>query len=109
MCWQTWLRFLCEGDRIQQFTLEGTFTGKISTIIQFGWPWSVTTMLDDQILVTDLKGKEVYFLNWMPVFESNIQFFVNKPFPNIFKFYYFINLRKLVPWHVLQENAKENG
>ena len=54
--------FLCEkgNNRIQQFTLEGTFTGKTSTNIQFGWPWSVTTMLDDQILVTDFKGKEIY-------------------------------------------------
>ena len=52
---------LSEGDRIQQFTLEGTFTGKISTIIQFEWPWSVTTMLDDQILGTDLKGKKFTF------------------------------------------------
>ena len=32
--------FLCDGknNRIQQFTLEGTFTGKTSTNIQFGWP-----------------------------------------------------------------------
>ena len=42
-------------------------------------------------------------------FERDIQFFINKPFANIFKFYYFINLRKLVTWHVPQENAKENG
>ena len=27
-----------ENNRIQQFTLEGTFTGKASTNIQFGWP-----------------------------------------------------------------------
>ena len=49
-------------NRIQQFTLEGTFAGKTSTNIQFGWPWSVTTMLDDRVLVTDFKGKEVYIL-----------------------------------------------
>ena len=56
--------FLCEkgNNRIQQFTLEGTFAGKTSTNIQFGWPWSVTTMLDDRVLVTDFKGKEVYIL-----------------------------------------------
>ena len=56
--------FLCEkgNNRIQQFTLAGTFTGKTSTNIQFGWPWSVTTMLDDRVLVTDFKGKEVYIL-----------------------------------------------
>ena len=56
--------FLCDGknNRIQQFTLEGTFTGKTSTNIQFGWPWSITTMLDDRILVTDFREKEVYIL-----------------------------------------------
>ena len=56
--------FLCDrgNNRIQQFTLEGTFTGKTSTNIQFGWPWSITTMLDDRVLVTDFKGKEVYIL-----------------------------------------------
>ena len=53
---------LCAGYRTQQFTLEGTFIGKTSTNIQFGWPWSVTTMLDDRILVTDFEGKEVYIL-----------------------------------------------
>ena len=56
--------FLCEkgNNRIQQFTLEGTFTGKTSTNIQFEWPWGVTTMLDDRILVTDSRKKEVYIL-----------------------------------------------
>ena len=56
--------FLCDGknNRIQQFTLEGTFTGKTSTNIQSGWPWSITTMLDDRILVTDMGKKEVYIL-----------------------------------------------
>ena len=54
--------FSYEGDHIQQFTLEGTFTGKKSTNIQFGWLWSITTMLDDRILVIDFKGKEVYIL-----------------------------------------------
>ena len=72
MCWQTWQRFLCEGDRIQQFTLEGTFIGKISTIIQFEWPWSVTTMLDDKILVTDLKGKKFTF--WTECAFSKVTF-----------------------------------
>ena len=57
--------FLCErgNNRIQQFTLEGTFIGKTNTNIQFKAPWSVTPMLDDRILVTDFKGKEVYILN----------------------------------------------
>ena len=56
--------FLCDGEnnRVQQFTLEGTFTGKTSTNNQFGWPWGVTTMLDDRILVTDFRKKEVYIL-----------------------------------------------
>ena len=48
--------------RIQQFTLEGAFTGKTSTNIQFGLSWSVTPMLDDRILVTGFRGKEVYIL-----------------------------------------------
>ena len=48
--------------RIQQFTLEGAFTGKTSSNIQFGLPWSVTPMLDDRILVTGFRGKEVYIL-----------------------------------------------
>ena len=30
-------------------------------------------MLGDRILVIDFKGKEVYILKWMPIFESNIQ------------------------------------
>ncbi|XP_066030165.1 E3 ubiquitin-protein ligase TRIM71-like [Pocillopora verrucosa] len=56
--------FLCDGrnNRVQQFTLEGTFTGKTSSNIQFGWPWSVTPMLDDRIVVTDYEKKEVYIL-----------------------------------------------
>ena len=55
---------ICDGknNRVQQFTLEGTFTGKTSTNIQFGWPWGVTTMLDDRIVVTDFRKKEVYIL-----------------------------------------------
>ena len=55
---------ICDGknNRVQQFTLEGTFTGKTSTNIQFGWPWGVTTMLDDRILVTDFRKKDVYIL-----------------------------------------------
>ncbi|XP_066030757.1 E3 ubiquitin-protein ligase TRIM71-like [Pocillopora verrucosa] len=56
--------FLCDwrNNRVQQFTLEGTFTGKTSSNIQFGWPWSVTPMLDDRIVVTDFGKKEVYIL-----------------------------------------------
>ena len=56
--------FFCDkgNNRIQQFTVEGTFTGKTNTNIKFRWPWSVAPMLDDRILVTDYKGKEVYIL-----------------------------------------------
>ena len=56
--------FLCDerNNRVQQFTLEGTFTGKASSNIQFGRPWSVTPMLDDRIVVTDYREKEVYIL-----------------------------------------------
>ena len=66
-------------------------------------------MLDDRVLVTDFKGKEVYILKWMPNFESNYQFFVSKPFANIYKFYCFINLRKIVTCDVSREKSKENG
>ena len=56
--------FLCDkgNNRIQQFTLEGILTGKTSTNIKFRLPTCVTSMLDDQILVTDFKEKEVYIL-----------------------------------------------
>ena len=55
--------FLCDqgNNRIQQFTLEGTFTGKTSTNIQFGWPWSITTMLDDRVWSQTTKGKKFTF------------------------------------------------
>ena len=55
---------ICDGEnnRVQQFTLEGTFTGKTSTNIQFRGLVGVTTMLDDRILVTDFSTKEVYIL-----------------------------------------------
>ena len=51
-----------ENNRVQQFTLEGTFTGKISSNFQLGCPCSVTPMLDNRILVTDFGVKEVYIL-----------------------------------------------
>ena len=56
--------FLCDrrNNQVQQFTLEGTFTGKTSSNNQFGSPWSVTPMLDDRIVVTDFRKKEVYIL-----------------------------------------------
>ena len=86
--------------RIEQFTLEGAFTGKTSSNIQFGLSWSVTPMLDDRILVTGFRGKEVYILKWTSISESNNQFFKSKPLANIFEFYYFINLRKIVTCHL---------
>ena len=49
--------------RIQQFSLEGTFTGKTSTKVNLTVPWGVTTMPDDRILITEHHGKEVKILN----------------------------------------------
>ena len=48
--------------RIQQFSLEGNFTGKTSTKVNLTVPWGVTTMLDDRILITEHHGKEVKIL-----------------------------------------------
>ena len=48
--------------RIQQFSLEGNFTGKTSTKVNLTVPWGVTTMLDDRILITEHHGKEVTIL-----------------------------------------------
>ena len=37
--------------RIQQFTVEGIFTGKTSTNnLKLEWPWGITTMPDDRII-----------------------------------------------------------
>ena len=51
-----------ENHRIQQFTLEGTFTGKTNGNLRLQWPWGVARMPDDRILITDFEGKEVYIL-----------------------------------------------
>ena len=48
--------------RIQQYSLEGTFTGKTSTKVNLTVPWGVTTMPDDRILITEHHGKEVKIL-----------------------------------------------
>ena len=55
---------VCDGwnDRIQQFTLEGTFTGKTSANVKLQWPWGVATMPDDRVLISDYNAKEVYIL-----------------------------------------------
>ena len=48
--------------RIQQFSLEGNFTGKTSTKVNLTVPWGVTTMPDDRVLITEHHGKEVKIL-----------------------------------------------
>ncbi|XP_022807292.1 E3 ubiquitin-protein ligase TRIM71-like [Stylophora pistillata] len=55
---------VCEklNNRIQMFTLEGAFMGKTSANLNLQWPWAVTTMPDDRILITDFKENEVYIL-----------------------------------------------
>ena len=45
--------------RIQQFSLEGTFTGKTSAKVTLRGPWGVATMLDDRILISEYHKKEV--------------------------------------------------
>ncbi|XP_022805529.1 E3 ubiquitin-protein ligase TRIM71-like [Stylophora pistillata] len=56
--------FLCDrlNNRIQQFTLEGTFIGKTSTDLKLEQPWGITTISDDRILITEFDGKEVIIL-----------------------------------------------
>ena len=48
--------------RIQQFTLEGTFTGKTSTNLKLQCPWGIATMPDDRVFISDHTAKEVYIL-----------------------------------------------
>ena len=48
--------------RIQQFTLEGTFTGKTSANAKLPSPWGVGTMPDDRVLISNYHTKEVYIL-----------------------------------------------
>ena len=49
--------------RIQQLTVEGTFTGKTALNQKLEWPWGITTMPDDRILITDFSAKEVYIMS----------------------------------------------
>ena len=49
--------------RIQQFTVEGIFTGKTSNNLKLEWPWGITTMPNDRILIADFKAKEVYIMS----------------------------------------------
>ena len=48
--------------RIQQFSLEGTFIGKISAKVAINIPWGVATMPDDRILISESRKKEVKIL-----------------------------------------------
>ncbi|CAH3112242.1 unnamed protein product, partial [Pocillopora meandrina] len=45
--------------RIQQFSLEGTFIGKISAKVAINIPWGVAAMPDDRILISECLKKEV--------------------------------------------------
>ena len=49
-------------ERIQQFSSEGTFTGKTSSKVNPVVSWCVTTMPDDRILIFDLNEKDVKIL-----------------------------------------------
>ena len=53
---------VCDKDngRIQQFTLEGCFTGK--TVTKIGQPRAIVTTTDGRILVSDSEGKKIYVL-----------------------------------------------
>ena len=48
--------------RIQQFSLEGTFTGKTSAKVTLRGPCGVATMPDDRILISECLKKEVKIL-----------------------------------------------
>ena len=49
-----------ESGYVQQFTIEGRFTGK--TVTKLTWPWGMATMPDGRILVCDHSGGKVLFL-----------------------------------------------
>ena len=53
---------VCDGNnnRVQQFTLDGRFTGK--TITHLPDPTRIATAPDGRILVTSLIAKKVYIL-----------------------------------------------
>ena len=47
-------------NRVQQFSLDGRFTGKTTVPLQS--PFQIVTALDGRILVTSLKAKKIYIL-----------------------------------------------
>ena len=49
-----------ESGHVQQFTIEGCFTGK--TVTKLKRPWGMATMLDGRILVCDYTAGKVLFL-----------------------------------------------
>ena len=49
-----------ESGHIQQFTIEGRFTGK--TVTKLNWPWGMATMPDGRILVCDFSAGKVLLL-----------------------------------------------
>ena len=53
---------VCDGDnnRVQQFTLDGHFTGK--SITHLPHPFGIATAPDGRILVTSWKAKKVFIL-----------------------------------------------
>ena len=49
-----------DSGHVQQFTIDGHFTGK--TITKLTGPWGMDTMTDDRILVCDFSTEKVIFL-----------------------------------------------
>ena len=49
-----------ESGHVQRFTIEGRFTGK--TVTKLNWPWGMATMPDGRILVCDHSAKKILFL-----------------------------------------------
>ena len=47
---------------IQQFSLEGTFTGEASGKVTLSEPWGIATMPDDRILLSEYHEREVQIL-----------------------------------------------
>ena len=48
--------------RIQQFSLEGTFTGETRAKVTHSEPWGIATMPDDRILISEYRKKELKIL-----------------------------------------------
>ena len=49
-----------DSGHVQQFTIEGRFTGK--TVTKLTGPWGMATMTDGRILVCDFSAGKVIFL-----------------------------------------------